>query len=107
MANFDYESKLWGAHEVKPSPMFLGGLRLRYCLDDLAHVQGRVLEIGCGAGAMARAIKSYQPTLEVYGCDISQRAINAAQLNPRGVTFEVGDAYDLPFLNSCFSLRLS
>ncbi len=26
---FDYESKLWGAHEVRVSPTYLGALRLR------------------------------------------------------------------------------
>jgi SAM-dependent methyltransferase len=103
MADFDYESKLWGAHEVRPSPTYLGGLRLRYCLDDISDVRGKVLEIGCGAGAMARALKTYRPDLDVYGCDISQRAIHAAQRNPGGVIFQVGDAYDLPFVNSRFT----
>lgn len=97
MVDFDYESKLWGAHEVKPSPTYLGGLRLRYCLEDLSNVSGKVLEIGCGAGAMVRAIKTYRPDLDVYGCDISQLAVQAALRNPGGVTFKVGDAYDLPF----------
>ena len=103
MATFDYESKLWGAHEVKPCPTFLGGLRLRYCLEDLRDVRGKVLEIGCGAGAMTRAIKTYRPDLDVYGCDVSRRAIQTAQRDPGGVTFEVGNAYDLPFLNHSFS----
>jgi SAM-dependent methyltransferase len=107
MVDFDYESKLWGAHEVKPSPTYLGGLRLRYCLEDLSDVRGKVLEIGCGAGAMTRAIKTYRPDLDVYGCDISQLAIHAAQRNPGGVIYKVGDAYDLPFVDRCFAAVVS
>jgi SAM-dependent methyltransferase len=103
MTAFDYESKLWGAHEVKPCPTFLGGLRLRYCLEDLKDVRGKVLEIGCGAGAITRAIKTYRPDLDVFGSDVSRRAIQTARRNPGGVTFEVGNAYDLPFVNHCFS----
>jgi SAM-dependent methyltransferase len=100
---FDYETKLWGGHRVELSPTYLGALRLRYCLEDLSDVSGMVLEIGCGAGGMAKAIKDYRPDLEVYGCDISQLAIQAAQRNPGGVTFKVGDAYVLPFGDRSFT----
>jgi SAM-dependent methyltransferase len=103
MANFDYESKLWGAHEVRFTPTHLGALRLRYGLDDLKDVIGKVLEVGCGAGGMAKAIKSYRPDLEVYGCDISHQAIRTAERNPQGVTFREGNAYDLPFEDESFS----
>lgn len=103
MANFDYESKLWGAHEVRSTPTHLGALRLRYCLDDLKDVTGKVLEVGCGAGGMAKAIKSYRPALEVYGCDISRKAIRTAERNPQGVTFREGNAYDIPFEDESFS----
>ncbi|NIN65623.1 MAG: methyltransferase, partial [Anaerolineae bacterium] len=49
--------------------------------------RGQVLEVGCGAGGMARAIKARRPDLDVYGCDISRTAIGMAQRNPGGVTF--------------------
>jgi len=100
---FDYESKVWGGHEVKISPTYLGALRLRYCIEDLKGVNGSVLEVGCGAGGMVKAIKAYRTDLDVYGCDISRQAIRAAQENPRGVTFREGHAYDLPFEDQNFS----
>ena len=99
---FDYEAKTWGGHEVRVSPKYLGALRLKYCLDDLRAVSGSVLEVGCGAGGMARAIKAYRPDLEVYGCDLSERSIRAAQADPDGVTFDLGDAYELPYENDSF-----
>ena len=103
MTEFDYESKVWGSHDVKVEPTYLGALRLQYCLEDLRTVQGKVLEVGCGAGGMARAIKSYRPDLDVYGCDISRNAIRDAKKRPGGVTFDLGDAYDIPFDDDSFS----
>lgn len=99
---FDYESKTWGGHVVGLSPRYLGALRLHYCLSDLASARGSVLEVGCGAGAMARAVKHFRPDLEVVGCDISQNAIGAAREDPRGVSFDIGDAYELPYEDGKF-----
>jgi len=105
-SGFDYETKLWGGHKVALSPRYLGALRLRYCLEDLCDVRGKVLEIGCGAGGMAKAIKANRPDLEVYGCDISQTAIQAAQKCSQGVIFREGDANDLPFEASNYSAAM-
>ena len=103
MDSFDYESKLWGGHEVKISPTYLGALRLRYCLEDLKNLKGKILEVGCGAGGMVKGIKTYRPDLEAYGCDISHQAIRTAERDPQGVTFREGNAYDLPFEDKSFS----
>jgi SAM-dependent methyltransferase len=100
---FNYESKVWGAHEVGISPRYLGALRLHYCLEDLDKVQGRVLEIGCGGGAMVRAIKEYRPDLEVHGCDISLSAIQVARRRNGGILYSAGDAYRLPYPDDYFS----
>lgn len=97
--DFDYESKLWGAHEVRISPTYLGALRLRYCLEDLRGVRGRVLEVGCGGGGMVRALKSYRPDLEVLGCDLSRSATRVAGDRSRDVDFAVANAYRLPYAN--------
>lgn len=96
-ADFDYEGKLWGAHQVGLAPTYLGALRLRYCLDDLREVEGKILEVGCGGGAMARAIKAHRPDLHVHGCDISPNAIAAAREYADAVAYRLGDATDLPF----------
>lgn len=103
---FDYETKMWGGHEVRLSPTYLGALRLEYCLQDLIGVKGKVLEVGCGAGGMAKAIKAYRPDLEVYGCDLSRNAIQQAHENPGGVAFKEGNAYELPFENEFFSAAM-
>ncbi len=94
---FDYESKLWGAHEVRVSPTYLGAMRLRYCLEDLQGVSGRILEVGCGGGGMVRALKYYRPDLEVMGCDLSRTAARVAGHRSSDVDFAVANAYDLPY----------
>jgi SAM-dependent methyltransferase len=100
---FDYETKMWGGHTVGLSPLYLGAMRLRYCLDDLEGVSGNVLEVGCGAGGMLRAIEGHRPDLALFGCDLSRRAILQGKLASSKVTLDVGDAYDLPFGSASFS----
>ena len=102
-ASFDYETKTWGGHEVRLAPTYLGAMRLKYCLEDLQDVRGRVLEVGCGAGGMARAIKAYRPDLEVHGCDVSRRALATANQKSKDIKYDYGDAYDLPYEPGSFS----
>ena len=95
-AGFDYESKLWGAAAVFPRPRYLQGLRLRWCLEELAPVHGRVLDAGCGAGNMTKALKRERPDLELVGIDGSRRSIELARAAPEGVRFEVGNVEHAP-----------
>lgn len=106
---FDYESKPFGIGELSTSPTSVPALKLKYCFDNLMVLQRklgreslRVLEVGCGGGAMARATKSYFPESNVIGCDISQRALKFAQENSRSVKLVYGDVYDLPFEEASF-----
>jgi len=103
MKSTDYASKLWGAHQVKPTATYLGGLKLRYCLDDLEGARGKVLEVGCGGGAMLRAIKTYRPDLDVYGCDFSWQAVRTAREWPVGVNYLAGNAHSLPLANETYA----
>ena len=104
--DFDYESKLWGAHQVEAKPSYLGALRLEYALRDLESIRGKVLEIGCGGGSMTRAVKAYRPDLDVHGCDISTQAIKFAQSRNGGAEFRVGDTYNLPYGSDEFAAIL-
>lgn len=99
---FDYEEKTWGANPVSLNPLHLGSLRLRYCLKALSGVKGSVLEVGCGAGGMVKALKNYRRDLDFYGCDISRNSINIAKSDPKEVNFLLGDCYKLPFKNDFF-----
>jgi SAM-dependent methyltransferase len=99
---FDYESKRWGAAPLRRRPWYMNGLKLRYLLDDLSRVQGRVLDVGCGAGAVAKAVKRERPDLDVFGCDLSQSALAVANASPEGVDFRLATAERLPFSDGEF-----
>jgi SAM-dependent methyltransferase len=94
---FDYESKQWGKADVYPRPWYLQGLKLRYCLEDLSRTHGLCIDVGCGGGNMARAIKRERPDLRVSGVDVSRGAIEQARRDPRGVQFMGTTGDSLPF----------
>ncbi len=94
---FNYENKIWGSSKVEINPQCLGALRLKYCLEYLKGTKGRVLDIGCGAGGMSKALKFYRPDLDIFGLDVSKKAIIYAKKKPEGVKFTTGDSYHLPY----------
>ena len=64
-----------------------------------APVNGRVLELGTGSGAIALSCASERPDLRVTATDASPAALAAAERNARqlqieGVDFRCGDLYD-------------
>src|SRR6266550_2788563 len=94
---FDYEAKRWGSAPVRPKPWYMNGLKLRYLLSDLSPVHGRVLDVGCGAGSIAKAVKRDRPDLDVMGCDLSESALATARADAEGVDFRLATAERLPF----------
>ena len=99
---FDYEAKRWGSSPLSPRPWFMNGLKLRYLLADLKPVRGRVLDVGCGAGSVAKAVKRDRPDLEVVGCDVSRSALAVAEASAEGVDFRLAEAARLPFADGGF-----
>lgn len=99
---FDYEGKVWGAPRVRLSPTYIQALKLRYCLEDLDGIRGKVLDIGCGAGNMPKAIRHYRPDLEVWGTDLSQHALKTALAGPDGARFVAAGGERLPFPDGFF-----
>jgi SAM-dependent methyltransferase len=75
----------------------MNGLKLRYLLSDLREVRGKVLDVGCGAGSVAKAVNRERPDLEVFGCDLSHSALAIASASPEGVDFRLATAEKLPF----------
>ncbi len=65
---------------------------------------GRLLDVGCGTGSLARAMAAGAPARQVIGADIATPYIAFAQSQeqPRNVHFEVADAARLPYADDSF-----
>jgi ubiquinone/menaquinone biosynthesis C-methylase UbiE len=64
----------------------------------------RVLDVGTGTGAGARALAKRFPTAEVVGVDVSPAMLEEARKAAPEIEFVEGDAADLPFGEAEFDL---
>lgn len=76
-------------------------------LFDLADRTLRILEIGCGPGALAEALRRWYPRAEITGLDRDREFIHFARERVPGVEFLAGDATDLPFPAGSFDVTVS
>lgn len=67
----------------------------------------RILEIGCGPGALADALKRWYPNAEVVAVDRDSNFIGYASEHIKGVEFIEGDAMALPFEDNSFDVTIS
>lgn len=94
--------KIQGRDDVTPRGLNLAAVRLRYALEALHPVQGRVLIPGCGAGRYVRALARERPDLWFVGGDLSHVAIWEARARDPGGRYVVLDACHLPFSDETF-----
>jgi len=91
-----------------PMVKLLGADRARKKLFDQASVQPhhRVLDIGCGTGTFAIAIKSWLPSVEVVGLDPDPKALARSRRKAAragaSVRFDQGFASALPYPDASF-----
>jgi SAM-dependent methyltransferase len=107
MTAFDYETVTWaGGPIISPDSWdFLDhSLHLRYVLDALEDVSGRVIEIGCGSGRFIASLAAARPDLEAHGCDISATALRVA--NRSDIRMAQTDATRLPYRDGEFNAVL-
>lgn len=63
-----------------------------------------VLDVGCGAGHFAEALRATLPDTRLTGVDLSERVLREAREHVPGVSFLAGSAYELPFDDGSFDL---
>jgi len=85
--------------------------RLAPLFADFARVRdgGRILDVGCGTGALVRTVAKMTRSSQVVGIDPAQSFVDYARTqsdDPR-ITFQYGDAMDLPFSAASFDQTLS
>ena len=64
----------------------------------------KILEIGCGPGALAGALHRWYPCAEIIAVDRDSEFISFGSENEPGVTFMEGDATSLPFDDNTFDV---
>ncbi|MCC7426626.1 MAG: class I SAM-dependent methyltransferase [Alphaproteobacteria bacterium] len=69
----------------------------------------RLLDLGCGTGALARALAARLPDAEIVGADIAEPFLAAARAEAAGarIRFERADAQSLPFASAEFDAAAS
>ncbi|MEO5974858.1 MAG: methyltransferase domain-containing protein [Ilumatobacteraceae bacterium] len=66
----------------------------------------KILDVGCGPGSLTNDFGSKCPQGSVVGVDISEKVVEIAMASehPANVSFEIVDAYNLPFANNSFDV---
>ena len=81
---------------------------LQAYLDDITFApQSKVIEVGCGTGAVARVLASHDSVQSVIGVDPSEFFVERARLitaEYKNILFEVADATMLPFKDRSFDV---
>ncbi len=67
----------------------------------------KILEIGCGPGALAGALHRWYPNAEITAVDRDSEFISFAKENEEGISFIEGDATELPFEDNTFDVTIS
>lgn len=66
-----------------------------------------ILEIGCGPGALAEALKRWYPKAKITAVDRDSAFVEYASAHISGVKFIEGDATKLPFGDNTFDVTIS
>lgn len=71
------------------------------------HDKIKILEIGCGPGALAESLKRWYPHSQICGIDRDSNFIEFAREKTSDIAFLEGDATELPFENGSFNVTIS
>lgn len=67
----------------------------------------KILEIGCGPGALSQSLKSWYPNSEIVGTDRDSNFIEFAKSKAPNIEFAEEDATALSFANDSFDVTIS
>ncbi len=100
-ANATGYEQLMGRWSARLAPLYTSFAQLR----DV----GRILDVGCGTGALVRTIADSTKEAEIVGVDPAPSFIDYARtrLSDPRIAFHVGDAMQLPFPAAHFDQALS
>ncbi|MBO5019698.1 MAG: methyltransferase domain-containing protein [Clostridia bacterium] len=96
---------LYLSRKLRFDDMFATQYKSTFNLDEKENL--KLLEIGCGPGALAGALHRWYPNYEITGIDRDSEFIRFAKENEKGINFFEGDATALPFENNTFDVTIS
>ena len=96
---------LYYSRKLRFDDMFAEQYKALFNLEQDRNI--KILEIGCGPGALAGALHHWYPNAEVTAVDRDSEFIRFAKEYEPGVKFVEGDATDLPFDSNTFDVTIS
>ena len=96
---------LYLSRKLRFDDIFFGQYQKAFSLDPAADL--KILEIGCGPGALAESLHRWYPRAEITAVDRDSRFISFAGENIPDVRFMEGDATQLPFEDGTFDVTIS
>ena len=76
-------------------------------IDNIDIEKGKVLDAGCGTGAVAKELKEIKPKLEIYGIDPDKRILEIARKKTKDINFQEAFMQKLPFPDNYFDFVYS
>lgn len=96
---------LYHSRKLRFDDRFAEAYRTLFALDDSKPI--KILEIGCGPGALAGALHRWYPHAELTAIDRDSEFIRFANEHEPGILFLEGDATALPFEAETFDVTIS
>ncbi len=96
---------LYYTRKLRFDDMFSQQYKILFNLD--IDKQLKILEIGCGPGALAGALHRWYPKAEIFAVDRDSDFISFAKEHEKGIAFFEGDAQNLLFDDNTFDVTIS
>ena len=96
---------LYYSRKLRFDDIFVEQFKPLFDIDENSNL--KILEIGCGPGALAGSLHRWYPKSEITAVDRDSEFIRFAKEHEKGITFLEGDATNLPFENNSFDITIS
>lgn len=96
---------LYLSRKLRFDDLFFEQYKKTFALDKTANI--RILEIGCGPGALSESLHRWFPKSHITAIDRDSNFISFARENIPGIDFKEGDATKLPFEDQSFDVTIS